>query len=119
MEETGLDFWINNTATLVDCFIYMIKLIAIYRLSNLNPFKRLAIRIFNQRYTEFQHPAYLLYFIHILYRGCGLRNGGFREAALTASKMWHSLNYSEQECKELIAQLRRFELKLDPYDLSY
>ncbi|RHZ51352.1 hypothetical protein Glove_480g14 [Diversispora epigaea] len=112
----------SNTATLANCFIYMIKLtIAIYRLSNLNPFKTPAIRIFNQRYMEFQHPAYLLcYFLHPLYRGRGLHNGkGFREVALIASKMWHNLNYNEQECKELIAQLRRFDFKLDPYDLPY
>ena len=61
----------SNTATLADCFIYMIKLaIAIYQLSNLNPFKILTIHVFNVRYIEFQHPAYLLcYFIHPQYRG--------------------------------------------------
>ena len=49
----------------------MIKLtIAIHRVPNLNPFKIPAIHIFNNRYLEFQHPAYLLcYFIHPLYRG--------------------------------------------------
>ncbi|RHZ69728.1 hypothetical protein Glove_279g1 [Diversispora epigaea] len=80
----------SNTTILADCFIYIIKLtIAIYRLSNLNSFKTPAIRIFNQRYMEFQHPAYLLcYFLHPLYRGRGLHNGiGFRKVVLIASKI--------------------------------
>ena len=61
----------SNTATLADCFMQMIRLaIAIYRLPSSNPFKASAITIYNQRYIEFQHPAYLLcYFLHPLYRG--------------------------------------------------
>ena len=61
----------SNTATLADCFIYMIKLaVAIYRLPNSNPFKNPTIHIFNNRYIQFQHPAYLLcYFLHPQYRG--------------------------------------------------
>lgn len=54
----------------------MIRLaIAIYRLPSSNPFKASAITIYNQRYIEFQHPAYLLcYFLHPLYRGIYLNN---------------------------------------------
>ena len=60
-----------DSASLADCFIYMIKLaIAIYRIPNSNPFKYYAIQIFNQRYIEFQHPSYLLYYyLHPFYRG--------------------------------------------------
>ncbi|CAJ0760890.1 580_t:CDS:2, partial [Entrophospora sp. SA101] len=99
----------SNTATLADCFIYMIKLaVVIFKLLDSNQFKTSAIHIFNNRYIEFQHPAYLLcYYIHPLYRGGGLRNGGFREAALVAVKLWKNLNHSEQETK------------LSPYDLPY
>ncbi|CAH1770403.1 14805_t:CDS:2, partial [Entrophospora sp. SA101] len=90
----------SNTATLADCFIYMIKLaVAIFKLPDSNQFKTSAIHIFNNRYIEFQHPAYLLcYYIHPLYR----------EAALVAVKLWKNLNHSEQ-----------FEAKLSPYDLPY
>ncbi|CAJ0847365.1 10519_t:CDS:2, partial [Entrophospora sp. SA101] len=79
----------SNTATLADCFIYMIKLaVAIFKLPDSNQFKTSAIHIFNNRYIEFQHPAYLLcYYIHPLYR----------EAALVAVKLWKNLNHSEQE----------------------
>ncbi|CAJ0754641.1 21882_t:CDS:10 [Entrophospora sp. SA101] len=89
----------SNTATLADCFIYMIKLaVAIFKLPDSNQFKTSAIHIFNNRYIEFQHPAYLLcYYIHPLYR----------EAALVAVKLWKNLNHSEQETK------------LSPYDLPY
>jgi hypothetical protein len=60
-----------NTATLADCFVHMIKLAnSIYNLPASNPFKASAINIFNTRYIEFQHPAYLLcYFVHPFYRG--------------------------------------------------
>ncbi|CAG8744309.1 6247_t:CDS:1, partial [Funneliformis mosseae] len=46
-------------------------------------------------------------------------NGGFRDAALIASKLWKNLNYDEQEYYELISQLRQFESGLNPYDLPY
>ena len=60
-----------NSASLADCFIYMIKLaIAIYHIPNSNPFKLDAIWVFNKRYIEFQHPTYLLcYYLHPFYRG--------------------------------------------------
>ncbi|CAG8744852.1 14165_t:CDS:2, partial [Funneliformis mosseae] len=111
----------SNTATLADCFIHMIKLaIAIYQLPNLNPFKIPAIHVFNVCYIEFQHPAYLLcYFIYSQYRGRELRNGGFRDAALIATKLWQSLGHDKQESYELISHLHRFEAHLAPYDLPY
>ena len=60
-----------KSASLADCFVYMIKLaVAIFRLPSSNPYKSSAIQIFNRRYLEFQHPAYLLcYFLHSHYRG--------------------------------------------------
>ncbi|EXX67153.1 hypothetical protein RirG_117030 [Rhizophagus irregularis DAOM 197198w] len=84
----------------------MIKLaIAIFRLPSSNPFKASAIQIFNRRYLEFQHPAYLLcYFLHPYYRGLGLNDEGFRNAAITATTLWQNLGYSEQECRELLTQ---------------
>ena len=33
--------------------------------------------------------------------------------------MWQSLGHTRKESEELIAQLRRFELKLAPFDLPY
>ena len=49
----------------------------------------------------------------------GLNDDGFRDAAITASTLWKNLGYSEQESKELISQFRRFDQKLNPYDLPY
>ncbi|CAG8761085.1 18622_t:CDS:2, partial [Rhizophagus irregularis] len=95
-----------KSASLADCFVQMIKLaIAIFRLPSSNPFKASAIQIFNRRYLEFQHPAYLLcYFLHPYYRGLGLNDEGFRNAAITATTLWQNLGYSEQECRELLTQ---------------
>jgi hypothetical protein len=60
-----------KTATLADCFVQMIKLaVAIFKLPSSNSYKTEAIQIFNSRYLEFQHPAYLLcYCLHPYYRG--------------------------------------------------
>ncbi|PKB96689.1 hypothetical protein RhiirA5_385174 [Rhizophagus irregularis] len=111
----------SKSATLADCFMQMIKLaIAIFRLPSSNPYKVSAIQIFNRRYLEFQHPAYLLcYFLHPYYRGLSLNGEGFRNAAITATTLWQNLEYSEQECKELLTQFQKYDQKLKPYDLSY
>ena len=60
-----------RSATLADCFVQMIKLAsAIFQLPSSNSYKTEAIQIFNDRYLEFQHPAYLLcYCLHPYYRG--------------------------------------------------
>ena len=60
-----------RTATLVDCFIQMLKLAAaINRLPSTNILKPAIMGIYNRRYQEFDHEAYLLsYYLHPLYRG--------------------------------------------------
>jgi len=110
----------------------MIKLaIAIYRIPLTNPFKAHAIRVFNCRYLEFQNSAYqMAYFIHPYYRGntdfyfiifitnlltkvyigLGLKDGGFRDVALTSIHLWQSLGHSEESSKELVFQLHQFEV---------
>jgi hypothetical protein len=119
----------------------MIKLaVAIYRIPLTNPFKAHAIRVFNRRYLEFQNPAYqMAYFMHPYYQGntnfyfiifitnllikvyigLGLKDGGFRDVALTSIRLWQSLGHSEESSKELVSQLRRFEARLAPFDLPY
>ncbi|CAG8438362.1 16762_t:CDS:2 [Funneliformis mosseae] len=87
-----------RSASLADYFIQMIKLaVSIFQLPSSNPYKTNAIQIFNYRYLEFQHPAYLLYYyLHPYYRGMGLRNEAFKEAAIAASTLWQNLASSEQ-----------------------
>ncbi|GBB99039.1 hypothetical protein RclHR1_00340030 [Rhizophagus clarus] len=91
-----------DSASLTDCFIYMIKLfIAIYRIPNSNPYKLDAIQVFNRRYIEFQHPIYLLcYYLHPNYYGLGLKNEAFHDAAITASSLRKNLRHSEKECSD-------------------
>ncbi|CAG8755942.1 ribonuclease H-like domain-containing protein [Rhizophagus irregularis DAOM 181602=DAOM 197198] len=110
-----------NEATLSDCFIHLIKLAnAIHRLPITNVFKSFSINIFNYRFEEFLHPLYILaYYLHPYYRGKGLKDEAFHKAALAAIEMWQSLGHTRKESEELIAQLRRFELKLAPFDLPY
>lgn len=61
----------TRTATLADCYIQMLKLAAaINRLSSSNTLRSAIIDIYNRRYQEFDHEAYLLsYYLHPLYRG--------------------------------------------------
>jgi hypothetical protein len=60
-----------RTATLADCYIQMLKLAAtINHLPSSNTLKSAIIGIYNYRYQEFDHEAYLLsYYLHPLYRG--------------------------------------------------
>ncbi|PKB96872.1 hypothetical protein RhiirA5_385041 [Rhizophagus irregularis] len=110
-----------KSASLADCFIQMIKLaVAIFRLPSSNSYKSAAIQVFNHHYLEFQHPAYLLcYCLHSYYRGFGINDDGFRDAAITATTLWQNLGYPEEECKQLLTQFRHFDQKLKPYDLDY
>ena len=49
----------------------------------------------------------------------GIKDEGFRDAAIFATTLWKNLGYPEQSCSELINQLRRFDQNLKPYNLSY
>lgn len=51
--------------------------------------------------------------------GKGLKDDAFHKAALAAIEIWQSLGHTRKESEELIAQLRRFELRLAPFDLPY
>ncbi|CAG8836927.1 19783_t:CDS:2, partial [Cetraspora pellucida] len=111
----------GGSASLADCFIYMIKLaIAIYHIPDSIPFKPVMIQLFNRCYIEFQHPCYLLcYYFHPFYHRKGFKNEAFRNAAITASTIWKSYSHTEQECKELISQFRYYDARKKPFDLSY
>ena len=60
-----------RTATLANCYVQMLKLAAmINRIPSSNILKTTIIRIYNRRYKEFDHEAYLLsYYVHPLYHG--------------------------------------------------
>jgi hypothetical protein len=66
-----IDLLESQTATLCDCFIGLVRLaVTINHLPVTNEFKPLIIKIYNQRYVEFNHEAYILsYFLHPQYRG--------------------------------------------------
>ena len=61
----------GSNVTLADCYVQMLKLAAmINRIPSSNILKTTIIRIYNRRYKEFDHEAYLLsYYLHPLYRG--------------------------------------------------
>ncbi|GBC02591.1 hypothetical protein RclHR1_00470021 [Rhizophagus clarus] len=92
-----------KSASLADCFMQMIKLaVAIFRLPSSNPFKTQQFR-----------------FLIIVILSLGLNDEGFRNAAITATTLWQNLGYSEQECRELLTQFRKYDQKLKSYDLPY
>ncbi|CAG8758209.1 9433_t:CDS:10, partial [Gigaspora margarita] len=111
----------TNTAILADCFAYLIKLaVAIKYLPEINTFKASAVHVFNRQYEEFLHPLYILaYYIHPQYRGKCLKDNGFHQVALTSIEIWQNLGHTELESNELIAQMRQFEARLPPFNLSY
>ena len=57
-------------ATIADCYVALIKIAAaINRLSNANPFKPKAIKIYNLWFKEFATPLYQLAY-YLLYIHC-------------------------------------------------
>ncbi|GET00860.1 ribonuclease H-like domain-containing protein [Rhizophagus clarus] len=66
----------------------------------------------------FIHLIKLAYAIYRL-PSKGLKDDAFHKAALAAIEIWQSLGHTRKESEELIAQLRRFELRLAPFDLPY
>lgn len=69
--KTCINILEAGSANLADCYINLIKLaVTIYQIPEINPFKPATVQVFNRRYTEFQHPLYLLsYYLHPFYRG--------------------------------------------------
>ncbi|CAG8828970.1 36865_t:CDS:2, partial [Gigaspora margarita] len=49
----------------------------------------------------------------------GLKDDGFHQAALTSIKIWQNLGHTKSESDELVAQMRRFEVRLPPFNLPY
>ncbi|CAG8610527.1 29447_t:CDS:2 [Gigaspora margarita] len=71
----------TNTATLADCFAYLIKLaVAIKCLPEINTFKASAVHC--------------------------LKDNGFYQAALTSIEIWQNLGHTKLESNELIAQIQ-------------
>ncbi|CAG8784007.1 15417_t:CDS:2, partial [Gigaspora margarita] len=79
-KNTAINIVESKTETMADCYIEYIKLaIAINWIPQKNVLKNNAVSIFNRRYKEFDHDAYLLgYFLHPGCHGLGLKKGTFR-----------------------------------------
>ena len=63
----------SKTTTLADCFIQLCRLAYIINhisISIYENFRNYCIDKFNERWSEFEHPTFILaYFLHPLYRG--------------------------------------------------
>ncbi|CAG8839613.1 35366_t:CDS:2, partial [Gigaspora margarita] len=107
----------------VRCAVYVINLIAT-DLVKLDNIKRLINNC--RKIKNFFKDSYLSYslltqeFTNIKIKsGKGLKDNGFHDAALTALELWQNLGHTRLESEELIAQMRHFEAKVPPFDLSY
>ncbi|CAG8827376.1 19236_t:CDS:2 [Gigaspora margarita] len=86
-----------RTATLADCYINILKLAAaIYQLPKVNPFKLQITKIYNIRYEELNHKAYLL-----------------------TGNYWKALGYDEAKCIDLFIKFRKFIHYGDSYKVEF
>ncbi|CAG8509789.1 5923_t:CDS:2, partial [Gigaspora margarita] len=80
----------------------------------------LADSIFNNRYKELNHEAYLLsYYLHPLYHGYGLKEQTFCLASLIATNYWKALNHDETECIDLLVEFHKFIYNEEPYKVKF
>ncbi|GES83049.1 ribonuclease H-like domain-containing protein [Rhizophagus clarus] len=94
-----------RTATLAGCYIQMLK--SADRLPSSNTLRSAIIGIYNHRYQEFDHEAYLLsYYLHPSYRVC-------------RGKYGQALGYGENMSHHLLTQLRQFKRNDHPFKLDY
>ncbi|CAG8797796.1 15437_t:CDS:2, partial [Dentiscutata erythropus] len=98
-----------NHSTLANYYINLMRIAA--AIQNLptdkyKGFRNYCIRKFDQRFEEFNDPAYqLIYFLHPAYKGIGLKFGTFPFIASYAGKLWQQMGKSQESCEALIIQL--------------
>ncbi|RHZ52177.1 hypothetical protein Glove_464g17 [Diversispora epigaea] len=101
-----------QNANLADCFIELIKLG--------NQWKSIIISNYNRRLGEFINNINILaYWLHLLYRGFGLKQIVLNKIYETASILWHDLGNSEESCLNPLMEIRSWKRKVAPYDLSF
>jgi hypothetical protein len=76
------------------------------------------IEVFNYNIINYNKLKNILIKIFLI-AGKGLKNNAFHKAALVAIEIWQGLGHTRKESEELMAQLRRFESRITPFELPY
>ncbi|CAG8812140.1 5672_t:CDS:2, partial [Gigaspora rosea] len=110
----------RNT-NLAECFVGLVKLGAsINQVDSTNRWKSLIITNFNLRFEEFINNIYILaYWLHLLYRGLGLKREALNKIYKTALLIWYNLGHTESLCLSLLTELKIWKRQEAPYNLSY
>lgn len=117
---TSLEY---RTTTLSDCFVQLMKLGIMIRISNvLNPeFRSYCLEKFNLRWSQFDFRLYLLgYFFHPLYRGKGLKIGVFRQICHWSIELLiNNFDGGKNSANKLVGQMADYKDFKAPYEFEY
>ncbi|CAG8751272.1 2703_t:CDS:2, partial [Gigaspora rosea] len=102
-----------NCSILADCYINLMKIAAAIQNLSVNEYKgfqNYCIEQFNSRFEEFNDPIYqLTYFLHLAYKGIGLKFGTLPLIANYAGKLWQQMGKMSKSCETLITQLQIYK----------
>ncbi|CAB5211436.1 unnamed protein product [Rhizophagus irregularis] len=100
-------------STLADAYVNLMKIAAVIQnlpADEYKGFRNHCIKKFNQRFEEFNDPAYqLAFFLHPAYKGAGLKFGAFSLIANYAGELWQKMGKSKKSCEKLLAQMRIYK----------
>ncbi|GBC46887.2 ribonuclease H-like domain-containing protein [Rhizophagus irregularis DAOM 181602=DAOM 197198] len=89
-------------------------------MNNYRSLKNSCIKVFNERYKEFDEDIYLLaFFLHPQYKGAVIHNTQFERIQKTALNIWKNLGHKKTSGLELRAQLRKYLDQNNPYSAPY
>ncbi|CAG8821642.1 19818_t:CDS:2, partial [Cetraspora pellucida] len=95
-----------NHSTLANCYINLVKIAAAIQNLSIDKYKGFCneyVKKFNKRFEEFNDSIYqLTYFLHLAYKGLGLKFGTFPFIANYAEKLWQQMGKSKESCEALI-----------------
>ncbi|EXX61403.1 hypothetical protein RirG_171450 [Rhizophagus irregularis DAOM 197198w] len=121
--KTAITLLESANTNLSDCFIQLILLAnAIKKLPSqkMMEFHQHCIKAFNKRWANFDPKLYILaYFLHPGYRATGLKIEYWKIITTTAAQIWQNNGGDKRSCDRLLAQMRNYELRREPYDQEF
>ncbi|CAG8533566.1 13590_t:CDS:2, partial [Cetraspora pellucida] len=104
-----------NRSTFADCYINLVKIAVTIQnlpIDEYKGFRNKCVKKFNKRFEEFNDPIYqLIYFLHLAYKGLGLKFGTFPFIANYAEKLWQQIEQKENINENLNSYTAPYTIK--------
>ncbi|CAG8465990.1 7040_t:CDS:2 [Racocetra persica] len=116
----------SKVTTTADIFLFLFQMaIAINSLKKNDlpervEFRKQCIQFYNKRWKEFDIKFYILaYFLHLKYRGKGMRSSVFHQVVYTALEIWKKIGGGLASANILIAQIKMYDAFEPPYNFTF